>query len=43
MCREHRDAAYSIRNLKYSVPKEIPIDFHNGSINDYHFIINRLV
>ena len=42
MCREHRSAAYSIRNLKYSVTKKIPIDFHNGSKNDYHLIKIRL-
>ena len=27
----------------YSVPKEIPIVFHNGSNYDYHFIIKKLV
>ena len=30
--------------LRYKVPKEIPIVFHNGSTYDYHFyhfIINR--
>ena len=30
-------------NLKFSVPKEIPVVFHNGSIYDYHFIIKELV
>ena len=34
---EYRDAALSIYNLKYSVPKEIPIVFHNGSNYNYHF------
>ena len=29
--------------LRYKVPKEIPIMFHNGSIYDYHFIIKELV
>ena len=34
---EYRDAAHSISSLKYSVPKKIPIGFHNGSNYDYHF------
>ena len=33
---------YSICNLKYSVPKKIPIGFHNGTSYDYHFIIKEL-
>ena len=36
---EYRGAAHSICNLKYCVPKKIPIVFHNGSNYDYHFII----
>ena len=39
--REYRGAAHSICNLKYSVPKKIPIVFHNGSNYDYHFIIKE--
>ena len=39
--REYRGAAYSICNLKYNVPKKIPIFFHNGSNYDYHFIIKE--
>ena len=39
---EYRGAAHSICNLKYSVPKEIPIAFHNGSKYNYHFIIKEL-
>ena len=35
--------AHSICNLKYSVPIEIPIVFHNGSNYDYHFIEKLLV
>ena len=27
---------------KYRVPKEIPINFHNGSNYDYHFLIKKL-
>ena len=34
--------AQSLYSLKYSVPKEIPIVFHNGSNYDYHFIIKKL-
>ena len=33
---------HNICNLKYSVPKNIPIAFHNGSNYDYHFIIKEL-
>ena len=40
---KYRGAAHNICNLKYKVPKEIPIVFHNGSIYDYHFIIKELV
>ena len=29
--------------LRYKVPKEIPIVFHNGSTYNYHFIIKELV
>ena len=36
-------AAHNICNLRYKVPKEIAIVFHNGSIYDYHFIIKDLV
>ena len=39
---EYRGAVHSICNLKYSVPKKIPIVFHNGSNYDYHFIKNGL-
>ena len=39
---EYRGAAHSICNLKYSVPKKIPIVFHNGSNYDYHFIMKDL-
>ena len=40
---KHRGAAHNICNLRYKVPKEIFILFHNGSIYDYHFIIKELV
>ena len=39
---EYRAAAYSIYNLKFSVPKETTIAFHNGSNYDYHFITKEL-
>ena len=39
---EYRGAAHSICCLKYSVPKKIPVIFHNGSNYDYHFIIKEL-
>ena len=38
-----RGAAHDICNLRYRIPKEIPIVFHNGSTYDYHFIIKELV
>ena len=39
---EYRGAAHSICDLKYSLPKKIPIIFHNGSHHNYHFIIKKL-
>ena len=39
---EYRGDAQSIYNLKYSVPKEISIVFHNRSNYDYDFIIKEL-
>ena len=37
-----RGAAHRMCNLKYSVPKKIPIPFQNVSNYDFHFIIKRL-
>ena len=37
-----RGAVYSIRNLKYSVSKAVPIVFHNVSYYYYHLIIKQL-
>ena len=37
-----RGAAHSECNLRYKVPKEIPVVCHNGSTFDYHFIIKQL-
>ena len=39
----YRGAAHNICNLRYKVPKEIPVVFHNGSTYDCHFIIKELV
>ena len=39
---KYRGPAHSISSLKYSVPKEIPIIFCNGSNYGYHFIIKEL-
>ena len=40
--QKYRGAAHSICNLRYKIPKEIPVVFHNGSKYDYHFIIKQL-
>ena len=40
--RKFREAAHSICNLRYKIPKEIPVVFHNGSTYDYHFIVKQL-
>ena len=40
---KYRGAVHNICNLRYKIPKEIPIVFHNGSKYDYHFIIKELV
>ena len=39
---KYRGAVHNICNLRYKVPKEIPIVFHNGSTYDYHFIIKEI-
>ena len=39
---KYRGAAHSICNLKFNVPNETPVVFHNGSNYDYHFIIKEL-
>ena len=39
---KYRGAAHNICNLRYKVPKEIPVVFHNGSTYDYHFIMKEL-
>ena len=39
---QYTGPVHSIYNFKYSVPKKIPIAFHNRSSYDYHFIIKEL-
>ena len=39
---QYRNAAHSICNLKFNLPNEIPVVFHNSSNYDYHFIIKEL-
>ena len=40
---KYRGAAHNIFNLRYRIPKEIPIVFQNGPTYNYHFIIKELV
>ena len=39
---KYRGAAHDIYNLRYKIPKETPVVFHNDSTCDYHFIIKEL-
>ena len=39
---KYRGAAHNKCYLRYKIPKEIPVVFHNGSTYDYHFIIKQL-
>ena len=39
---KYRGAAHNTCNLRYKVPKNIPVIFHNGSTYDYYFIIKEL-
>ena len=39
---KYRGAVHDICNLRYKIPKEITVVFHNGSTYDYHFIIKEL-
>ena len=41
--RKVRGAAHNICNLRYNIPKKIPIVFHNGSTYDYHFVIKIII
>ena len=38
----YRRAAHSSCTLRYKIPKDIPLIFHNGTTYDYHFIIKQL-
>ena len=39
---KYRGAAHSIYNLKFDVPNETPVAFHNSSNYDYYFIVKEL-
>ena len=39
---KYRGAAHDICNLRYKIPKEIPVVSHIASTYDYHFIIKEL-
>ena len=39
---KYRGAVHNICNLRFNIPNEIPIVFHNGSNYDYLFIIKEL-
>ena len=36
---KYRGSAHNTCNLRFNVPNEIPVVFHNGSNYDYYFII----
>ena len=39
---KYRGAARGMYNLKFTVPHEISVVFHNEASYDYHFIIKEL-
>ena len=39
---KYRGASHSICNLRYKIPKKIPVVLYNGSTYDYHFIVKHL-
>ena len=39
---KYRGATHNTCNIRYKIPKNIPVIFHNGSTYDYHFIIKEL-
>ena len=39
---KYRGEAHIICYLRFNVPNEIPVVFHNGSNYDHHFIIKKL-
>ena len=40
--KKYRDTEHSICSLKFNVPNEIPVVFHNDSNYDYHFIVKQI-
>ena len=38
---KYRRAAHSSCNLRYKIPKQIPVIFHNESTYDYHFLVKE--
>ena len=39
---KYTGTGHNICNLRYKIPKEIPVVFNKSSTYDYHFIINEL-
>ena len=39
---KYKGAVHNTCNLRYKIPKNTPVIFHNGSTYDYHFIIKEL-
>ena len=39
---KYRGAVHDICNLRYKLPKQFSVVFHNCSTYDYHFIIKEL-
>ena len=39
---KYKGAAHSICNLKFNVPNEIPVVFHNGPKFNFPFIVKKL-
>ena len=39
---KYKGAAHTICNLRYKIPKETPVLFHNGYNYDPHFIIKEV-
>ena len=40
--RQYRGASHSSCNLKFNLPNEFPVVFHNSSNYGYHFVIKEL-
>ena len=39
---KYRGATHNICNLRFDVPNEIPVVFHNRSNSDYYFVMKEL-